>query len=63
MAFEEFSGKPAVVEDRQAGIPPKVYKCTDGEMRDAYGYHEFESRVEWSCLGWTTRPPSQRQGA
>jgi hypothetical protein len=50
-----------VEEDEQAGIPVKLYKCTDGAMRTAYERAAFEKRVRWTWLGWTLAPEKPRQ--
>lgn len=47
-----------VVEDEQAGIPPVLYQCTDGVMRDGYARSKFEERVEWSWFGFVVRAKS-----
>ena len=57
MAFEEFQIDR--IKDQQADIPEPLYKCTDGEMRTAYGRSQFEKCVHWTWLGWIYRDPGQ----
>jgi hypothetical protein len=51
--FKQFQANP--IEDKQAGIPVKLYQCTDGVMRTSYERSKFEESIEWTWLGFRVR--------